>query len=301
MKALVTGIKGFVGRYLELELKRQNFEIFGIIQDSSKNKKYFQGNILDSKFMTKTIAALQPDIIFHLAGFTSVKDSWDYPELAMKVNKDSTKILYEAITASSPNTKVILVSSAEVYGAPKKIPINEKHPTNPLSPYGKSKLAQEEVAKANSSVKTIICRSFPHTGPGQKPIFVIPAFAKQIATIEKGHQLNLSVGNLEAKRDFLDVRDVVCAYRLLAQSSLWGNTYNICSGTSVSIKEVLDNLIALSHAKIKVVVDQSKLRPSDIPVLCGDNAKLRKDLNWSAMISFKQTLEDTLKYWRNHT
>lgn len=301
MKALVTGIKGFVGQYLELELKKNNFEVFGIIVEPRDKDNYFQGDILDSEFITKTISALKPDIIFHLAGFTSVKDSWDSPELTMKVNKGGTEILYKAITSSSPSTKVILVSSAEVYGIPQKSPINENHPTNPLTPYGKSKLAQEEVAGANNSVKTIICRSFPHTGPKQKPIFVVPSFARQIAAIEKGEQESLAVGNLEAKRDFLDVRDVVRAYRLLAQSSLWGNTYNVSSGTSYSIKEVLETLISLSHTKIKVVVDQSKLRPSEIPVLWGDNAKLRKDLGWSPTISFKQTLEDTLNYWRNHT
>lgn len=300
MKALVTGIKGFVGQYLELELKKNNFEVFGIIVEPRDKDIYFQGDILDSEFMTKTISALKPDVIFHLAGFTSVKESWDSPELAMKINKGGTEILYKAITSSSPNTKVILISSAEVYGIPQKSPINENHPTSPLTPYGKSKLAQEEVTKANNLVKTIICRSFPHTGPEQKPIFVVPSFAKQIAAIEKGKQENLAVGNLEAKRDFLDVRDVVRAYRLLAESSLWGNTYNISSGASYSIKEVLDTLISLSQTKIKVVVDQSKLRPSEIPVLWGDNTKLRKDLDWSPTISLKQTLADTLNYWRKN-
>jgi len=300
MKALVTGIKGFVGRYLEQELVKNHFEVYGVIEELPDKEIYFRGDILDHEFMVKTISDLQPEVIFHLAGFTSVKASWDSPELAMKVNKGGTEILYEAIISSSSDTKVILISSAEVYGIPQQSPINENHPTNPVSPYGQSKLAQEAVAKANHSVKTIICRSFPHTGPEQKPIFVVPSFAKQIAAIEKGQQENISVGNLEAKRDFLDVRDVVRAYRLLAESSLWGQTYNICSGKSYSIKEVLETLIALSRAKIKVVIDPTKLRPSDIPVLWGDNSKLTKDLAWSPAISFRQTLEDTLNYWRKN-
>ncbi|MFA6553696.1 MAG: GDP-mannose 4,6-dehydratase [Patescibacteria group bacterium] len=301
MKALVTGIKGFVGRYLEQELIGNNFGVFGITQEPSDTDAYRQGDILDGAFMKKTISALQPDVIFHLAGFTSVKQSWDAPDQAMKVNKGSMEILYDAITSSSPHTKVILTSSAEVYGIPQKSPINENHPTHPASPYGKSKLAQEAVAASHPSVRTIICRSFPHTGPKQQPIFVVPSFAKQIAAIEKGQQENLSVGNLEAKRDFLDVRDVVRAYRLLAESSLWGNTYNVSSGTPYSIKEVLDTLVTLSTSKINVVIDQSRMRPSDIPVLWGDNSKLCHDLSWSPTIPFKQTLEDTLNYWRQNT
>lgn len=300
MRALVTGINGFVGRYLEQELLNNGFEVFGILQEKPIKKTHFQGDILDKDFLIRTLLQIKPDVVFHLAGFTSVKSSWESADLAMKVNQGGTEILYSAIAEANSRAKVVITSSADVYGNPTHVPIQETDPTLPTSPYAKSKLAQEEVAKKHKDI-TIICRSFPHTGPAQTPTFVIPSFAMQIAAIEKKQQATLSVGNLEAKRDFLDVRDVVRAYRFLGESSLWGNTYNICSGVAYSIKEILDMLMSFSTIDITIVEDPSRLRPSDIPILLGDNTKITRSLPWSPEIPIEQTLKDTLAYWRKQT
>ncbi len=300
MRALITGINGFVGQYLLEELKKNNIETFGISRKEEIKENIYKGDILDLEGITNIIKSIRPDVVFHLAGFTSVKDSWDKPDEAMKLNKNGTEILYQAINRINVDIKVILASSAEVYGKPAKLPISETDPVHPENPYSKSKLAQEEAANNNPKIKTIICRGFPHTGPRQQPIFVIPSFAKQIALIEKGLQSEIWVGNLEAKRDFTDVRDVVSAYRLLSLSDHWGQTYNICSNSSHSIKQVLNDLVRLSRTKnISIIQDPTKMRPSDIPVLQGDNTKITNDIHWQPNISLATTLQDILDYWRN--
>jgi GDP-4-dehydro-6-deoxy-D-mannose reductase len=186
MKALVTGIKGFVGRYLENELVKNHYDVFGITLEASDKEGHIKGDILDREFMGKTVASLKPDIVFHLAGFSSGKESWDRPALAMKVNQGGTEILYEAVASFSPDSKVILISSAEVYGILQNSRVNEKHSTAPVSPYGKSKLAQEAVAEASPLVKTIICRSFPHTGPKQSPILSYQVLPNRSRRLKRG-------------------------------------------------------------------------------------------------------------------
>lgn len=298
MRALITGIKGFVGQYLLEELKKNNIETFGISRKEEIEENIYKGDILDLESVANIIKYTQPDVVFHLAGFTSVKDSWDKPDEAMRLNKGGTENLYKAIAAVDANIKVILISSAEVYGKPSKIPLLETDPIHPENPYSKSKLAQEKIARDNPKIKTVICRSFPHTGPRQQPIFAIPSFAKQIAMVEAGLQNEILVGNLDAQRDFTDVRDVVQAYRILAQSDNWGQIYNICSGKIWSIKQVLDTLLRCSEKNIKITIDSSKMRPSDIPVLRGDNTKIKHDIQWEPNISFITTLQDILDYWR---
>lgn len=298
MRALITGIKGFVGQYLLEELEKNNIETFGISREKEIEENIYKGDILNLESIANIIRSIRPDVVFHLAGFTSVKDSWEKPDEAMKLNKGGTENLYKAIEQIDANIKVILVSSAEVYGRPAKLPLLETDPVHPENPYSKSKLAQEEVARENPKIRTIICRSFHHTGPRQQPIFAIPSFAKQIAAIEASLQTEILVGNLDAKRDFTDVRDVVRAYGLLSQSNKWGQIYNICSGKTWSMKQVLDTLLKYSKKDIKITVDPSKMRPSDIPALQGDNIKIKNDIKWEPQIPFERTLLDTLNYWR---
>jgi len=298
MRALITGIKGFVGQYLLEELKKNNIGTFGISRKEEIKGNLYKGDILDLEGITNIIKSIRPDVVFHLAGFTSVKDSWEKPDEAMRLNKGGTENLYKAIERIDINIKVILASSAEVYGNPAKLPISETDPVHPVNPYSKSKLAQEEVANNNPKIKTIICRSFHHTGPRQLPIFAIPSFAKQVAMAEAGLQNEILVGNLDAQRDFTDVRDVVRAYRMLAQSDNWGQTYNICSGKTWSIKQVLDILLQYSKKNIIITADPSKIRPNDIPVLQGNNAKIKNDTEWELKIPFSTTIKDTLEYWR---
>lgn len=298
MRALITGIKGFVGQYLLDELEKNNIETFGISRKEEIEENIYKGDILDLESIANIIRSIRPDVVFHLAGFTSVKDSWEKPDEAMRLNKGGTENLYKAIEQIDANIKVILISSAEVYGKPLKLPLLETDLVHPENPYSKSKLAQEEVARENPKIRTIICRSFHHTGPRQQPIFAIPSFAKQIAAIEASLQTEILVGNLDAKRDFTDVRDVVRAYRLLSQSNKWGQIYNICSGKIWSMKQVLNTLLKYSKKDIKTTIDPSKMRPSDIPILQGDNTKIKNNIEWEPQIPFEQTLLDTLNYWR---
>ncbi|TAK95435.1 NAD-dependent epimerase/dehydratase family protein [Patescibacteria group bacterium] len=299
MRALITGIDGFVGRYLAAELSAHGAEVFGTTVGSDHDHvRHIE--LTDPDSVRRVVSELHPDQVYHLAGFTSVKASWDQTELAMRVNRDGTKNLYAALQNLDVKPRVLITSTAEVYGIPTSTPITESHPTTPNSPYAESKLAQERVTGEFPEVPTTIVRSFPHIGPGQSPTFVTSDFARQIVQVERGQASAVHVGNLEARRDFSDVRDVVRAYRLLMEKDTAGQIYNVCSGNVLSIRQVLDALLAASTNKeILVESDPDRLRPSDIPVLAGDSTKLRSTTGWRPEISVAQTtLPEILAYWR---
>lgn len=301
----ITGINGFVGKYLSELLLSKGFEVYGIDRsDSIENNKinYFRVDLLDSNKIKQIIEKIKPEIIFHLAGFSSVKKSFEQPEICKKINITGTKNLLDAILDSDINPKILIISSADVYGIPKSTPILETAEINPTSPYAESRKEQEELCleyynKYNLNI--IISRSFPHIGPGQQPIFVTSDFAKQIAEIEKGiKEPIIKVGNIEARRDFTDVRDIVRAYLLAVQKCKSGEIYNICSNNLYSIKEILDKLLSFSKINIKIELDSAKIRPNDIPVLQGDNSKFKQQTKWSPKISIEKTLKDILNFWR---
>jgi len=304
MKALITGVNGFVGKHLSNFLLSKDFEVWGIdiSEDFNGSPKvnYKKSNILDKEELNQLMKEISPDYIFHLAGFSSVKKSFENPELCKKINVGGTENILESVLTAKINSKILIITSAEIYGIPKTIPIKETEELNPVSPYGESRKEQEELCKKYSDkLQIVISRSFPHIGPGQQPIFVTSDFAKQIAEIElKNKDPLMKVGNLEAKRDFTDVRDIVEAYFLALEKGISGETYNIGSGKSYSIKEVLEVFLSLSEAKIKVEQDPDKLRPSDIPVLQGDNSKFKERTGWEPKIKIKTTLKDVLDYWR---
>lgn len=301
MRALITGINGFVGTYLRQELTSHNWEVFGLSDNPPFNDRVLEGNILDRSRIQTILRKVNPEVVFHLAGFTSVSASWNDPELALRVNRDGTLFLYESSARQQQPPAVLITSSAEVYGIPRKTPIPETHPLNPLNPYAVSKLAQERVAQKYPSIRTVISRGFPHTGPGQASTFVVSDFARQVARVEKGLQETIAVGNLEARRDYLDVRDVVRAYRLLTEKECWGDIYNVCSGTVYSIKQLLQELVKLAQpgVKVPIVTDSLRIRPNDIPILHGDNRKLVNATGWRPRISISSTLHDVLTYWRS--
>jgi len=306
MNILITGVNGFVGKYLSKFLLSKGFKVFGIdifdTFDGEDKVNYFKLDLLNKEDSQEVIKKIKPEFIFHLAGFSSVKMSFEQPELCRKINVDGTKNLLDSVLDLDINPRILIVTSAEIYGIPKSIPIKETDILNPISPYAQSRKEQEELcAKYADKLKIIISRSFPHTGPGQQPIFVVSDFAKQIAEIEKGNiKPVMSVGNLESKRDFTDIRDIIEAYLLAVEKAIPGETYNICSGNAYSIKEILDKLLSFSKVKINVKQDPSKLRPSDLPILQGDNLKFKQQTGWVPKISIKKTLKDTLDYWRNN-
>lgn len=296
MRALITGINGFVGPYLKRHLLDNNFDVFGTDISGSKDVDYAV-DLLDKNKVGNLIAKTKPDLIFHLAAQSSVKLSWLKPELTMNVNIEGTKNLLDSIRVFMPDSKVLVVSSADIYGVPNKIPVTEDFELNPLSPYGKSRLEQEKLA-LSYNLNVVIARSFTHTGPGQKPIFVCSDFAKQIAEIEKGKRVLIYVGDLTIKRDFIDVRDVVKAYLLALQKCNFNDVYNICSGRVYSVKQILDILLGFTNKKVEIRTHANRLRKNDILTMQGDNSKFIKATGWRPEIPIEKTLKDLLDYWR---
>lgn len=297
MKILITGISGFVGPHLKQELELHTHSVFGIDR-SSNDASIFSCDLTKEDDVRGVIERTQPDWIVHLAALTSVVDSWKNPEMYTTINSLMTKNIYEAVQKKSANSKILLTSSSDVYGPRPRYPITEDATPHPQNPYAQSKLAQEKVAHDYSSTATIISRAFNHTGPGTSESLVVGSFAKQIALCEQNKQKFISVGNLEASRDFLDVRDVIRAYRFLIEKGSPGEIYNICSGTPRKIQWILDTLLSLSNKQIEVKEDPEKMRPSDVPEFYGSSEKIKNITGWSPTIPFEQTLEDTLNYWR---
>ncbi len=302
--ALITGSSGFVGKHLSTYLQSQNLKVYGI----ERNFPFggfdaFECDILDVSRLKEVLKEIKPDYIFHLAAQSSVESSWKDPVGTFRINVEGTDNLINCVEELKLNSIILIASSGEVYGTAKSYPFTEQTIPEPNSPYSKSKLAQEEIALEHfkkNGTKIIISRSFPHNGPNQSENFACSSFAKQIVQIEKGEMDNIIVGNLDASRDYTDVRDIVKAYYLAVQKCKSGEIYNICSGKAYTIKEILDNLINLSTKKIITKSDKKKLRPSDIPLLLGDNKKFCTITNWKPYFTLNQTLKDTLDFWRNN-
>lgn len=308
-KALITGINGFVGTHLNNYLLGKNYEVFGTKKPSDEKvlEDHLRAvDILDYEGIKEFIDDIQPDFIFHLAALTSPAESFKNPSETIANNiGGQTNILQAVKELKLVNTKVLVVSSAEVYGLvdAKDLPIDESAPLRPTSPYAVSKIAQDFLGYQYfiaEKVKCIRVRPFNHIGPNQAPFFVVSAFAKQIAEIEKGKKESiLKVGNLESKRDFTDVRDVVRAYELLMHKGEEGEVYNIGSGKSHKIQDILDTLLSMSEAKIVIEKDPGLMRPSDVPDLRCDYSKLHDVTGWEPEIDLKTSLKDVLDYWRN--
>lgn len=304
MKALVTGVSGFVGPYLVRHLVKSGFEVFGV----DRSGKEVDGcvveacDVIDAAAVSAIIKKVRPDMVFHLAGQSSVSLSWKEPELTKAVHVVGTRNLLDAVVSAGIKPKVLIVSSAEVYGVPKSIPITESHPVHAVTPYGESRVEQEKLAIdcfRKKGVQLVISRSFNQTGPGQPSAFVCSDFARQVAEAERGLRSEIVVGNLEVKRDFTDVRDAVAAYLLALQKGVPGEIYNICSGNSYSINSILETLLSFSSAKsVRVVKAPSKKRKHDIPELVGDNSKFRQATGWKPNISIDVTLKELLEFWR---
>ena len=308
MRAFVTGIEGFAGHYLARHLLDQGCEVSGSYFDQSQITELsgpcdlHRVDLRDFPNTARVIAAVKPGQIYHLAAQSSAARSFQQPRETFEINIGGFGNLLEAVRVSGTRPRIVLVSSCEVYGPTAGgAPITEQQGYNPVSPYAASKVAQEIMALQyvrSFGLDIVIARPFPHIGPGQSPVFALPSFAQQIAAIARGgKEARLLVGNLEARRDFSDVRDVTVAYQLLAAKGKTGEAYNICSGTAIPIEQALRTLLQLSGLAIAVVVDPARLRPSDVPVLWGDNAKLRAATGWAPRHTVDQALQELLDHW----
>ena len=313
-RVLVTGVTGFAGSHLvDYMLTRGDCEIFGIRRWRSRteNIEHFLDRITllecdlrDASSTRDVLEAVRPDWIFHLAAQSFVPTSWRAPTESLATNVLGQLNLFEGVRHIGLNPRIQLACSSEEYGMvhEDEVPIRETNPLRPLSPYAVSKVAQDVLGYQywmSWKMDVVRTRGFNHEGPRRGPVFVASDFAKQIADIEKGRKKPvISVGNLDARRDFTDVRDMVRAYWLALEKCEPGEVYNICTGRAWSIREVLDLLLSMTGKRIEVRQDPARLRPSDVPILLGDNSRFVKATGWTPTIPFEQTLRDMLDFWR---
>lgn len=301
-KALITGSRGFVGGYLRAELEANGYEVMGV--DVCAGEKTVQADLMNCEQMKNVVEQVQPDVVFHLAGQANVARSWQIPQQTVEINIVGAINLLEAVKAFKPDMRVVLVGSSDQYGVLGDAgrSVKETTPANPQTPYAVSKQAQEEMARVYArayGMNICMTRSFNHGGAGQKEGFMIPDFAAGIVRIEKGRADCLRVGNLTARRDFTHVKDVVRAYRLIAEKGHAGEIYNVGSGVTYSAQEILDKLCAIASCPIRVEQDPAKMRPSDTPVICCDHTKISDHTGWQTIYGIDDILGDVLKEFRN--
>ena len=317
MNVLITGATGFVGSHLIdyiHQLNQKDVVIYGTKRRRSdiSNVRHINGNVnwietdlTDSHSVYNAVKLSEPDKIFHLAAQSFVPTSWNAPQETFTTNVIGTINLLESIRQLDLDPRIQIAGSSEEYGLvkPDEVPITEDNPLRPLSPYGVSKVAQELFAHQyhrSYGMKVVTTRAFNHTGPRRGELFVTSNFAKQIVEIEKGFRKPIiSVGNLNAQRDFSDVRDIVRAYWISLDKCDFGSTYNVCSEKSITIQELLNTLLAASKVKVKVEQDKARMRPSDVEILLGDCSKFKKQTGWKPEIPLDKTLKDLLNYWRD--
>ena len=314
-RVLITGATGFVGSHLiEFLFRETRAQVFGarrrrsdmsLVQTLNK-VQWFEMDIIDAHNVLAAIKSVRPTHIFHLAAQSFVPTSWRAPQETFTTNAIGTINLLEAVKVLELGAKIHIAGTSEEYGyvKPEELPVTEKNPLRPLSPYAVSKVAADlsgQQYHRSYRVQVVVTRAFNHTGPRRGEVFAESSFSKQIAQIEKGLQEPvIRVGNLDAERDFSDVRDIVRAYWVALEKSEPGRIYNICSGKAIRLGELLDLLLARAKVKnIKIEQDPERLRPSDVPRLEGDCSKFRRLTGWRPEIPLEKTLEDLLQYWRS--
>lgn len=295
VRSLITGGRGFVGHWLAAHLRQHGDDVVIIDREV---------DVTDPVPLLAALVSAAPDAVYHLAALTHVGKSWDEPLQVLQANVIGTAVLLAAARECGSDPRVLVISSAEVYGAvtdPSRLPLRESSPTAPLTPYAASKLAAEALVQQaflGYGQHAITVRPFNHIGPGQTPNFAVSALAKRIVDAERRGEGSIPVGNLSARRDFTDVRDVVRAYRMLIDSGEPGGIYNVCSGRDVEIKEIADALLALAGTSLVFETDPDLVRPVDVPVLRGDPSRLQGATGWKPEISMDDTLSDVLATWR---
>lgn len=312
-KALITGIAGFVGSHMAELLLARGYEVYGLCRPRSKmdhiesitSKLHLEdADLLDSHSLYTTISSIKPDYIFHLAAQSFVPTSWGSPAVTLEVNIVGSANVFEAVRQAHIDPVIQIACSSEEYGLvhEDEVPIKETNPLRPLSPYAVSKLAMDYLGYQyyeSYKMPIIRTRGFNHTGPRRGDTFAESTFAKQIALIEKGKQEPvIYVGNLEAQRDYTDVRDMVQAYLLAVEKCDPGEVYNIATGKAIKIADVLNMMLGMSKVKVEIKQDPKRMRPSDVPILIGDSSKFVTKTGWKPEIPFQKTAEDLLNYWR---
>jgi GDP-4-dehydro-6-deoxy-D-mannose reductase len=317
MNVLITGITGFAGSHLAdyILAHHPGVKVHGIVRWRSRMENIaplvragkislYEADLKDMGSLRKTLAAAVPDRIFHLAAQSFVPASWKLPAETFMINAVGQVNLFEAVLAEELEPWIQIAGSSEEYGIvlPTEVPMKETNPLRPLSPYAVSKVAQDLLGFQywqSYRLHIVRTRGFNHTGPRRGEVFVTSNFARQIAMIEKGLVAPvIKVGNLDAKRDFTDVRDTVRGYWLALEKGEPGEVYNIGSGKAISMKDMLDMLLSLSTAKVEIRVDPDRLRPSDVQILCADVTKFKAATGWVPKIPLEKTLKDLLDYWR---
>lgn len=316
MRVLITGVTGFAGSHLAdfLLAEHPDVEIFGTyrwrsrmdnVEHLGEKLALVECELRDPSSVRWAVEKARPDAVFHLAAQSFVPSSWSAPGDTVLSNLNGQINLFEAIRSLELDPVVQIACSSEQYGLVHKdeVPIKETNPLRPLSPYAVSKVGQDFLGYQyfqSYGLKVVRTRGFNHTGPRRGDVFVVSNFARQVARIELGLAPPvIRVGNLDAVRDFTDVRDMVRAYWLAVTRARPGEVYNIATGDGLTIREMLDRLIALSDADVTVEVDPTRLRPSDVEILIGDSSKFRADTGWEPEVPFDRTLRDTLAFWRD--
>jgi GDP-4-dehydro-6-deoxy-D-mannose reductase len=315
MKVLITGITGFAGSHLADYIldNLPDAQVFGMIRWRSRMENILhiedrihliEADLKDMSSLKKCLAEVQPDRIFHLAAQSFVPASWKCPAETFAINAVGQINLFEAVLSLGISPKIQIAGSSEEYGLVNsdEVPMKETNPLRPLSPYAVSKVAQDLLGWQyfkSYGLKVIRTRGFNHTGPRRGEVFICSNFAKQIVEIEKKKRDPIiHVGNLEAKRDFTDVRDIARAYWLSLEKGEEGEVYNLGTGKTYSVQEILNMLLTLSKVDVKTVIDPDRLRPSDVPVLLSDSSKFRQLTGWEPQIPLSQSLHDLMEYWR---
>ncbi len=296
LRTLVTGASGFVGRHLVEHLRACGDDVVGVDRAAGGV------DITDASAVATLMERVRPQVVYHLAGWADVGGSWHHPVEAFRANAEGTLNVLSAATATGVE-RVLAVSSADVYGivTPEELPLTEDSPLRPASPYAASKVAADYLglqAWLGRHLPVLRVRAYNHLGPGQTDRFVAPALASRIARAEIDSGEVITVGDLSARRDFTDVRDVVRAYRLLVEHGEPGEVYNVCSGVDLAVQDLADQLVAMARVPLRLEVDQSLLRPVELPVLRGSHDRLTAATGWTPEIPMSQTLADLLEDWR---
>jgi len=315
VRVLVTGAAGFAGSYLVELLLARGCEVCGVVFPGGPVENLsavhhdprltlVEVDLCDPGGVAATIETVRPDQVYHLAAVSSVRQSMRDPRLAFRVNTLGTLYVLEGVRRAGLATRILFVSSAEVYGesADRNRALRETDPLRPVSPYAVSKAAAEGIARRYAreyGLGVVRVRPFPHTGPRHAPLFAYSDWARQLVEIESGRQVpRLQVGNLGICRDISDVRDVVDGYVLVLVHGQAGSVYNVCTGRGLILRDVLDQLIRLAGVRVTVETGTDRLRPQDISSLVGSPESLQSQTGWEATIPLAQTLEDLLTYWR---
>jgi GDP-4-dehydro-6-deoxy-D-mannose reductase len=308
MKYLITGFSGFVSRHFLdfLENQGQQASVLGIDMRTPDFSLSQYANIqcLHKDNLENAICRFQPDFILHLASYSSVAYSWMNPVTSFANNTNIFLNLLESVRLNAIHCRILSVGSSEEYGnvRPSDLPLTESSPVEPINPYAVARVSQELLSKiysAGYNLDIIITRSFNHIGPGQRDIFVVSSFARQLAALAKKNkkQGQLRTGDTAIVRDFIDVRDVVRAYDLLFKKGRGGEIYNVCSGRGIAISEIIDSMAGILKIDITSAPDPSLIRPTDNKMLIGSNEKIKQHTGWESTISLKKSLEDILDYW----